>query len=181
MNGLWYFEVWLSVLFRGKSLCVCVGFLESLDDFYVLDSKLVLLQTTNNVYNASLFDLVSPQSNLAWQRVRIANMMANTGRQWYKVFKMYNSGRCVMLLYSFIPDIYIVPLQVHYYSEALPIQHAYCVGVSPKRHRQLKDLPKVPTWRLERDSNPWPFRWKATNLPMSQHAPLIMCYNYNAL
>jgi len=68
------------------------GFLESLDDFYLMDSKLVLLQTTNNVYNASLFDLVSPQANLAWQRVRIANMMANTGRQWYEVFKKYNSG-----------------------------------------------------------------------------------------
>ena len=28
----------------------------------------------------------------------------------------------------------------------------------PKRYRQLqvKDLPKVPTWRLEQDSNPWP-------------------------
>lgn len=71
----------------------CIGSLESQDDFYVMDSKLVLLQTTINVFNASLFDLVSPQANLAWQRVRIANMMANTGRQWYKVFKMYNSGK----------------------------------------------------------------------------------------
>src|SRR6218665_2373897 len=44
-----------------------------------------------------------------------------------------------------------------------------------KRHRQLrvKDLPKVPTWRLERNSNPRPFGRKATNLPMSHHAPCI--------
>src|SRR6218665_3344993 len=40
---------------------------------------------------------------------------------------------------------------------------------TPKRHKQLhvKDLPKVPTWRLWRDPNPRPFRRKAPNLPMS--------------
>src|SRR6218665_2282167 len=40
---------------------------------------------------------------------------------------------------------------------------------TPKRHKKLrvKDLPKVPAWRLERDSNPRPFGRKATNLPMS--------------
>src|SRR6218665_2442177 len=34
------------------------------------------------------------------------------------------------LLRLFIQDISIAPLQVHYYSEALPTQHGYCVGVS---------------------------------------------------
>jgi len=34
--------------------------------------------------------------------------------------------------HSFIQSISIVPLQVHYYSEALPTQHGYCVGVSPQ-------------------------------------------------
>src|SRR6218665_1469625 len=44
-----------------------------------------------------------------------------------------------------------------------------CRSFTPKRHRQLrvKDLPKVPTWPLERDSNPQPFGPKATILPMS--------------
>jgi len=32
--------------------------------------------------------------------------------------------------YSFIQAISIARLQVHYYSEALPTQHGYCVGVS---------------------------------------------------
>jgi len=40
--------------------------------------------------------------------------------------------------------------QAHYYSEALPTQPGYCVGV--------KDLPKVPTWWIEWDSNPQLFR-----------------------
>jgi len=41
-----------------------------------------------------------------------------------------------------------------------------CQSFTPKRHRQLrvKDLPKVPTWRPERDSNPRPFGRKAMNL-----------------
>ena len=48
-----------------------------------------------------------------------------------------------------------------------------CCSFTLKRHRQLrvKDLPKFPTWWLERDSNPQPFGRKASNLPMSHHAP----------
>ena len=62
-----------------------------------------------------------------------------------------------VLDHLFILDISIAPLQVHYYSEALPTQHGYRVGIL-HRHRQLqvKDFPKVPTCQLERDSNPRP-------------------------
>ena len=35
----------------------------------------------------------------------------------------------------------------------------------------VKDLPKVPTWRLEFDLNMQPFGRKASNLPLSYHAP----------
>ena len=35
-----------------------------------------------------------------------------------------------ILIHSFIQAIYIAPLQIHYYSEALPTQHGHCVGVS---------------------------------------------------
>src|SRR6218665_1012380 len=47
-----------------------------------------------------------------------------------------------------------------------------CWSFTSRRHRQLrvKDLPKVPTWRLERDSNPRPFGQKASNLPMNHHS-----------
>src|SRR6218665_400182 len=48
-----------------------------------------------------------------------------------------------------------------------------CQSFMPKCHRQLrvKDLPKVPMWQLEWDSNPRTFGRKAINLPMSHHAP----------
>ncbi|XP_023597361.1 phospholipase B-like 1 isoform X1 [Trichechus manatus latirostris] len=68
------------------------GFLESLDDFYILSSGLILLQTTNSVFNKTLLKQVVPQSLLAWQRVRVANMMANDGRMWAETFSKYNSG-----------------------------------------------------------------------------------------
>ncbi|XP_004845893.1 phospholipase B-like 1 [Heterocephalus glaber] len=68
------------------------GFLESLDDFYILSSGLILLQTTNSVYNKTLLKLVMPESLLAWQRVRVANMMADGGKNWAEIFSKYNSG-----------------------------------------------------------------------------------------
>lgn len=68
------------------------GFLESLDDFYLMSSNMVMLQTTNNIFNQSLYQFVKPQSLLAWQRVRVANMMSSSGKQWAEVFGQYNSG-----------------------------------------------------------------------------------------
>ncbi|CAL1534213.1 unnamed protein product [Lymnaea stagnalis] len=68
------------------------GYLESLDDFYHLGSGMAMLQTTNNIFNSSLYEYVSPQSLLAWQRVRIANMMARSGKEWTDVVAKYNSG-----------------------------------------------------------------------------------------
>jgi len=50
----------------------------------------------------------------------------------------------------------------------------------PKRYRQLqvKDLRKVPTWRLEWDSNLRPFGHKTLNLPPSQHVPRSLVLNF---
>src|SRR6218665_1165158 len=39
------------------------------------------------------------------------------------------------------------------------------------RQLRVKDLPKIPTWRLERDSSQRPFGRKTSNLPMSHHVP----------
>ena len=36
----------------------------------------------------------------------------------------------ITIIHSFIHSISIAPLQVHYYSEALPTQHGYCARVS---------------------------------------------------
>ncbi|XP_072299839.1 phospholipase B-like 1 [Eucyclogobius newberryi] len=68
------------------------GFLVSLDDFYLLGSGLMMTQTTNNVFNSTLFNVITPESLLAWQRVRLAHSLATTGQEWADVFTKYNSG-----------------------------------------------------------------------------------------
>jgi len=71
-----------------------------MDDYYELSSGLVMLQTTNAIYNTKLYDLVMPQSLFAWQRVLVANMMAHSGHEWYNIVRMYNSGTCAGALLS---------------------------------------------------------------------------------
>ena len=68
------------------------GYLESLDDFYIMDSGLAMLQTTNGIPNTTLYDLVTTNSLYAWQRVRIANALASTGKEWYSYVANQNSG-----------------------------------------------------------------------------------------
>lgn len=68
------------------------GFLVSLDDFYLLGSGLMMTQTTNNVFNSSLYKFISPESLLAWQRVRLSHSLASTGKEWAEIFSQYNSG-----------------------------------------------------------------------------------------
>ena len=47
-------------------------------------------------------------------------------------------------------------------------------------HRQLKvkDLPEVPTWRLERESNPRPSGWKQSTQPRRHHVPQIISITF---
>ena len=62
------------------------------DDFYVLSSKMVLLQTTNKIFNDELFEALTPESVLSWQRVRAANWLASSGDEWTQYLEMENSG-----------------------------------------------------------------------------------------
>jgi len=71
------------------------------------------------------------------------------------------------VIYLFIQAISIVPFLVHNYSEALPTQHGYCVGVSrwSATGNSERRTCSRPVWRLERDST---FRTKgdeSTNEP----------------
>jgi hypothetical protein len=68
------------------------GYLESLDDFYVADSNLAMVQTSNNVLNASMLELVTPHSLLAWQRVRVSMALAQSGQAWCDTMRFHASG-----------------------------------------------------------------------------------------
>lgn len=62
------------------------------DDFFILSSKMVLLQTTNKIFNDDLFQNLTPESVLSWQRVRAANWLASSGEEWTQYLEMENSG-----------------------------------------------------------------------------------------
>jgi len=80
---------------KGTSYSSYPGYLSSLDDFYLMDSGLAMVQTSNGVYDNSLLDLIKPETLYAWQRVRAANALAHTGEEWHKVFKKSASGTYV--------------------------------------------------------------------------------------
>jgi hypothetical protein len=50
-------------------------------------------QTTIDVYNASLFDLVKPVgAHLSWPRVVTCNTIARSAPAWAQCFEQYNGG-----------------------------------------------------------------------------------------
>ncbi|GAM23730.1 hypothetical protein SAMD00019534_069050, partial [Acytostelium subglobosum LB1] len=66
--------------------------LSSIDDFYVLNTQLSILETTNNIFNFSLYENVRPQSVLSWMRVLVSNRLSTSGLQWCETVSLYNSG-----------------------------------------------------------------------------------------
>src|SRR6218665_1187596 len=82
--------------------------------------------------------------------------------------KIYGLQQCESnsFIYSFIRAISTAPLpSPQILRSALDTVRILCQSLTPKLHRQLrvKDLPKVPTWRLERDSIPGPFGRNASD------------------
>ena len=69
------------------------GDLSSVDDFYVVDTGLVTIETSLAVVNQSLYNgTVVPESLLYWIRVSVANRMATSGKEWTEIFAHHNSG-----------------------------------------------------------------------------------------
>jgi hypothetical protein len=68
------------------------GIMSSIDDFNILNSKLVVQETTIGNANTTLWQHVTPQTNLYWIRNQVANRLAFTGPDWAKIFAEWNSG-----------------------------------------------------------------------------------------
>mmetsp|Transcript_22079 Transcript_22079/g.43444 ORF Transcript_22079/g.43444 Transcript_22079/m.43444 type:complete len:596 (+) Transcript_22079:294-2081(+) len=77
---------------KGISFSSYPGFLESLDDFYMLSNGIAWTQTTNGILNFDVYDLLRPDTLLAWQRVRAASAIASSGPEWFKAFRQHASG-----------------------------------------------------------------------------------------
>ena len=70
------------------------GAVLSLDDFYILSSGLVVMETTFEILNnESLWNCVKPFGRvLEFIRVLVANRLSSSGEEWVKTFSQYNSG-----------------------------------------------------------------------------------------
>ncbi|XP_022197316.1 putative phospholipase B-like 2 [Nilaparvata lugens] len=69
------------------------GAIISIDDFYLISSGLAVMETTNHVYNHSIYAGIKPE-NIVWEEFRgmIANRLAKDGKTWHGIFARYNSG-----------------------------------------------------------------------------------------
>ncbi|XP_004690760.1 PREDICTED: putative phospholipase B-like 2 [Condylura cristata] len=69
------------------------GTIFSCDDFYILGSRLVTLETTIGNRNSALWKYVQPRDCvLEWVRNVVANRLASDGASWADIFKNFNSG-----------------------------------------------------------------------------------------
>eukprot|EP00455_Lapot_gusevi_P032362 TRINITY_DN3529_c0_g1_i3.p1 TRINITY_DN3529_c0_g1~~TRINITY_DN3529_c0_g1_i3.p1 ORF type:complete len:535 (-),score=171.08 TRINITY_DN3529_c0_g1_i3:144-1748(-) len=68
------------------------GSLFSGDDFYVMSSGLVAVETTTGYDNTTLNQFVQPNTVLDWMRNIVANRLAVTAPQWTQIFAQHNSG-----------------------------------------------------------------------------------------
>jgi len=67
--------------------------LQSVDDFYITGAQLVIMETTNEILNDSLYrNFIKVETIPEWIRIIVANRIAVSGEQWSNVFEMYNSG-----------------------------------------------------------------------------------------
>eukprot|EP00742_Colponemidia_sp_Colp-10_P002718 GILJ01002907.1.p1 GENE.GILJ01002907.1~~GILJ01002907.1.p1 ORF type:complete len:590 (-),score=110.81 GILJ01002907.1:216-1985(-) len=85
------------------------GCISSTDDWYVMSSKIVVLETTLEILDESVYQLVDTEHSLAnFFRIMAANRLASSAEQWATIFEKYNSGtynsQWVILDYNkFIP------------------------------------------------------------------------------
>ena len=66
--------------------------LYSLDDFYFMDSNLLVMETTNAIFDENLYDKIKPETLLTWVRAMVANRLASSAEDWTNIFKKENSG-----------------------------------------------------------------------------------------
>lgn len=68
------------------------GSIFSGDDYHILSSQLVTMETTNGNSNPELWKYVQPDTNLEWIRTIVANRLSTSGKTWVEVFSKFNSG-----------------------------------------------------------------------------------------
>lgn len=77
---------------RKISMSSSPGYLSSVDDWYLTNAGLGIMETTHGVFNNELYEFVSPKSVLCWLRSKVANFLGEDGMSWAATFSKFNSG-----------------------------------------------------------------------------------------
>jgi hypothetical protein len=83
------------------------GDLESKDDFFLLNSEMVVIETSLTIFNKTLYKQLTPQSVPVWIRCQVANRMARNASEWVSLFSLYNSGQsscCFARIHTSLPS-----------------------------------------------------------------------------
>ena len=82
------------------------------------------METTNSVFNSSLYDQISVQSVPYWSRVIVATRTATTSPEWHDVFYKENSGtynnQWMTLDYKLFTPRQPLPPNLFWVSEQMP-------------------------------------------------------------
>jgi hypothetical protein len=76
----------------GLSFSSYPGEISSDDDFYITGAGLVIVGTTNKIFDDSLFKLLDHRSAPSWVRARAASWLAADGEGWTSAVAAHNSG-----------------------------------------------------------------------------------------
>lgn len=71
------------------------GTLTSTDDYYVINRKIVVLETTLEMLDKTIYERNMPNADTHvpnYIRISVANRLANSGKEWTEIFKQNNSG-----------------------------------------------------------------------------------------
>uniref|UniRef100_A0A4W3IB51 Phospholipase B-like n=1 Tax=Callorhinchus milii TaxID=7868 RepID=A0A4W3IB51_CALMI len=144
------------------------GVIFSGDDFYILSSGLVTLETTIGNNNPDLWKFVQPVGSvMEWLRNIVANRLAKNGEQWASIFKRFNSGT--------------------YNNQWMIVDYNYFIpGRTDIKEKLLTVLEQIPGQIVVRDKTELLMRqgyWPSYNIPyfeeifnLSGNLPLVAQY-----
>ena len=135
------------------------GTLPGIDDFYITNQEMVIIETTNGFYNNTLYDFITTTTVPYWIRVLVANRMADTSPGWHDIFYKYNSGtysnQWMTLDYKLftpgqpiVDNTFVVSEQLpgHYHVEdqSITLQRNYWPSYNKIYYKNLYDLAGYP-------------------------------------
>ncbi len=68
------------------------GNISSNDDFFITDQNLYISETTNSIFDESLYNILTPESVMTWQRAVVANRLSQNSYDWIENITKHNSG-----------------------------------------------------------------------------------------